>query len=110
VGWRNHPGADPDTQYNWWYEGSPVNFGRIADPEINRLLDEGRTNPENREETYIELNRRFASEVYNVWGSWTTWAVAHKPDVHGVQGPTLPIGANFPGLGTGHYVHGIWRS
>ena len=26
LGWRNHPGADPDTQYNWWYEGSPVNF------------------------------------------------------------------------------------
>ena len=108
VGWRNHPGADPDTQYNWWYEGSPVNFGRIADPEINRLLDEGRTTPEGREEIYTELNERFASEVYNIWTSWTVWSIASNPDVNGILGPTLPIGANFPGLGTGHYVHGMW--
>ena len=108
VGWRNHPGADPDTQYNWWYEGSPVNFGRIADPEINRLLDEGRTNPEGREEIYQELSERFASEVYNIWTSRAVWVVASSPDVHGILGPTLPIGANFKGLGAGHYVHGMW--
>lgn len=108
VGWRNHPGADPDTQYNWWFEGSPVNFGRIADPEINRLLDEGRTNPENREETYIELNERFGSEAYNIWTSWTTWSVAHQPNVHGVFGETLSVGAGFPGLGTGHYPQALW--
>ncbi len=108
VGWRNHPGADPDTQYNWWYEGSPVNFGRIADPEINRLLDEGRTTPEGREEIYIELNKRFASEAYNIWGSWTTWAIAHQPNVHGVFGETLSVGAGFPGLGTGDFPQGLW--
>ena len=80
------------------------------EPEIDRLLDEGRseTDADAREELYVELNKRFGSEVYNVWGSWTTWAVAHKPNVHGIQGPTLPAGSNFPGLGTGHYVHGIW--
>lgn len=110
VGWRNHPGADPDTQYNWWYEGSPVNFGRIADPEINRLLDEGRseTDPEAREQIYIDLNKRFASEAYNIWSSWTTWAIAYAPNIHGIQGPTLSAGAEFPGLGTGHLVQGIW--
>lgn len=110
VGWRNHPGADPDTQYNWWYEGSPVNFGRIADPEINRLLDEGRTTPEGREEIYTELSDRFASEVYNVWGSYTIWAIAHAPEINGLLGPTMPIGANFPGLGVGHWVTGMWLS
>jgi peptide/nickel transport system substrate-binding protein len=110
VGWRNHPGADPDTQYNWWHSGSPVNFGKINDPEMDRLLDEGRseTDPEAREQIYVDLNKLFGSEVYNVWGSWTTWAIAHQTNVHGVQGPTLPAGANFPGLGTGHYVHGMW--
>lgn len=108
LSWRNHPGADPDTQYNWWYEGSPVNFGRIADPEINRLLDEGRTKPEGREEIYQELHERFASEVYNIWYSRSIWVVASSPDVRGVTGPTLPIGANFPGLGAGHFVHGLW--
>jgi peptide/nickel transport system substrate-binding protein len=108
VGWRNHPGADPDTQYNWWYEGSPVNFGRITDPEVNRLLDEGRTNPENREQTYQDLTRRFAEQVWNIWTSRTIWAVGHHADIKGVLGPTIPRGANFPGLGTGHFVHGMW--
>ena len=108
VGWRNHPGADPDTQYNWWYSTSPVNFGRIKDPEIDRLLDEGRTNPENREEIYQDLTRRFGSEVYNLWASRTIWSVAHAPGLNGVLGPTLPVGANFQGLGAGHFVHGIW--
>ena len=45
------PGCDPDTQYVWWHNGkdaagnftNPVNFGRFNDPEINKLLDEGRT-------------------------------------------------------------------
>ena len=110
IGWRNHPGADPDTQYNWWYEGSPVNFGRIADPEINRLLDEGRTNPEGREEIYQDLSRRFAEEAYNLWLARTIWSVSHATDINGILGSTLPMGAGFPGLGTGHYVHGMWRA
>ena len=110
IGWRNHPGADPDTQYNWWYEGSPVNFGRIADPEINRLLDEGRTTAEGREEIYQDLNKRFASEMYNVWTTRAVWALAHANDVRGLLGPTLERAGNFPGLGAGHLVHGIWLS
>ena len=109
VGWRNHPGADPDTQYNWWYSGSPVNFGRIDDPEIDRLLDEGRTNPENREQVYQDLTARFAEEVYNLWTTRTIWSVAHQGGLNGVYGPTLPVGANFQGLGAGHFVHGIWQ-
>lgn len=112
LGWRNHPGADPDTQQVWWYEGSPVNFGRIADPEINRLLDEGRseTDPAARTKIYEDLNRRFASEAWNIWGTWAVWAVASKPDVNGLLGPTMTAGANFSGLGPGHFVTGVWVS
>jgi peptide/nickel transport system substrate-binding protein len=110
VGWRNHPGADPDTQYNWWHSGSPVNFGKINDPTLDGYLDDGRseTDPAAREQIYVDLNKRFGEEVYNVWGSWTTWAIAYEPSIHGVRGETLPAGAEFPGLGTGHYVHGMW--
>jgi peptide/nickel transport system substrate-binding protein len=109
IGWRNHPGADPDTQYNWWYEGSPVNFGRIADPEVNRLLDEGRTTPEGREEIYQELNKRFGSEVYNIWTSFTIWAVASTPEVNGLFDTRTPEGNLLnPGLGTGHMVTAAW--
>lgn len=110
VGWRNHPGADPDTQQVWWYSTSPVNFGSIKDPNMDKLLDDGRVeaDPAKRQKIYEDLNKLFASQVYNVWGSWTTWAVAYKPNVHGILGPTMPMGANFPGLGAGHWVTGVW--
>ena len=28
VTWRNHPGADPDTQYVWWYNSTDVSRTR----------------------------------------------------------------------------------
>ncbi len=46
MGFRNYPGGDPDSLYVWWKSDSPVNFGRINDPEIDRLLDEGRSEPD----------------------------------------------------------------
>ena len=54
ITWRNHPGADPDTQYVWWHCDNsparperaacdnPVNFSGFNDPEINSVLDQGR--------------------------------------------------------------------
>ncbi len=109
IGWRNHPGADPDTQYVWWYEGSPVNFGRIKDAEINALLDKGRSDPGDREATYQDLNKRFGSEVYNIWTDFTIWAIGTNPKLHGVLGNDLPGGGKpFPGLGAGHPLSGLW--
>jgi peptide/nickel transport system substrate-binding protein len=110
VGWRNHPGADPDTQQVWWYSTSPVNFGAITDPEMDKLLDEGRSETDltKRQQIYEDINKLFGSKVYNIWTSWTVWAIAYKPTVHGILGPTMPMGANFPGLGTGHFVTGVW--
>ena len=57
MGFRNHPGGDPDTQYVWWHSGSPVNFGRINDPVIDKLLDQGRveTDPAKRAAIYKSL-------------------------------------------------------
>ena len=108
LGWRNHPGGDPDLQYNWWKSGSPVNFGKFEDPEIDRLLDEGRTSEEGREEIYEDLNRRFAEQVHNVWLWYTPWVVGTATDVHGVpgEGPTGPDA--FPGLASGHPVTYMW--
>jgi peptide/nickel transport system substrate-binding protein len=111
VSWRNHPGADPDTQYNWWATGSPVNFGRITDPDMQDLLDRGRTtvDQDERETIYEDLNRLFAERAYNLWQSWTIWTVASDPEVRGILGPDLPDGGGpFPGLGTGHPVSGMW--
>ncbi|MCO5319139.1 MAG: ABC transporter substrate-binding protein [Microthrixaceae bacterium] len=113
LSFRNHAGGDPDNQYIWWYEGSPTNFGRIADPEVNRLLDEGRaeSDPARRTEIYEELNRRFASEVYDIWLNWTVWSIGTATDVYGIIDTPLPGGGEaFPGLADGHSLAGTWIS
>ena len=112
MGFRNHPGGDPDTQYNWWFGGSPLNFSNIDDPEINSLLVEARssTDPERRVEAYEEINRRFASEAFSLWLQWTRWSIATANDIQGVPGVPLPDGSEpFTGLAAGHPVAGIWR-
>jgi peptide/nickel transport system substrate-binding protein len=98
VGWRNHPGGDPDTQYVWWYSTSPVNFNKFKDPEIDRLLDEGRSEPDpaTRTEIYKDLNRRFQKELYSLWSWYTYWAVGYQKDIKGVAGPPLPDGGGKP--------------
>ncbi len=111
VFWRAHGGGDPDLQYSWWRSDSPVNFGRFADTEIDRLLDEGRQEPDPaaREQIYQDLNRHFAERIYNVWSFWSMWTIGTTTDVHGVIGPDLPDGSKpFPGLADGHPVTGMW--
>ena len=111
LSWRNHPGGDPDTQLVWWRSGYPTNFGRIEDPKVDQLLDEGRseTDPKKREEIYADLNRRMAEQAYNIWMSYTIWAIGTDPGVHGILGPNMPDGSGpFPGLATGHPVSAMW--
>jgi peptide/nickel transport system substrate-binding protein len=110
IGWRNHPGGDPDDQYVWWYTGYPTNFGRIADPEIDDLLDRGRTtaDPAERQEIYEDLSRRFGEQLYNLWTYYQPWTVATAPDVHGIlgEGPSDP--EPFPGLAVGNPTTYMW--
>jgi peptide/nickel transport system substrate-binding protein len=94
----------------WWHTGSPVNFGRLDDPEIDRLLEAGRaeSDPEARKEIYEDLNRQFSDGAYNVWVNWTKWGVASVPGVGGVLGPDVNGAPPFTGLATGHPVSGMW--
>ena len=98
VGWRNHPGGDPDAQYVWWKGGSPVNVNHFNDPVVNQLLDEGRveTDPEKRAAIYQDLNRQFSKELYSLWSWQATWTVAARKGVNGVLGPPLPDGQGRP--------------
>jgi peptide/nickel transport system substrate-binding protein len=113
--WRQYPDFDPDVFTVWWYgEGNPVNFMRFDDPEINRLLDEGRVtpDPDERREIYEDLNRRFNEQLYMLWGSWTIWAIPSDTDVHGIVG-ARPLGTDgsedFTGLPVGHDPAFMWR-
>ncbi|MCU1351353.1 MAG: ABC-type dipeptide transport system, periplasmic component [Acidimicrobiales bacterium] len=111
---RNYPGGDPDTLYVWWYDAkkNPVNFSRFSDPVINKLLDDGRSNPDPaaRKKIYEDLNREFAKQVWSVWAWFTPWAIVENKNVHGILGPPLPDGGGDPstGLATGHSLIGMW--
>jgi peptide/nickel transport system substrate-binding protein len=125
--WRNHPGADDDTQYVWWHCGNsgalnsnpngapacdnPINFGGFNDPVISSDLDKARSMPVGpaRAQVYEAISRRFATELWNLWSQYTLWTVAYQPTVHGILGPRLPDGTGpFEGLATGHPVDGMW--
>ncbi|MCB1271602.1 MAG: ABC transporter substrate-binding protein [Microthrixaceae bacterium] len=110
MAFRNFPSGVPDGNYVWWYTGSPVNFGRIADSEVDRLLDEGRSELDEdvAEGIYEDLNRRLSDQVHFAWLDWTTWSVGMQPDTSGVLGPPLPDDQEpSPGLATGHATAGI---
>lgn len=112
MAFTNFPGGDPDDNRVWWYGTSPVNLSRFDDPEINRLLDEGRatSDKEARQRIYGDINRRFGSEGYMVWLNWSISDVVTRSDVHGVFGPALPNGDEpSPALVTGHSMAGVWR-
>jgi peptide/nickel transport system substrate-binding protein len=118
--WRNHGGADLDNQYIWWHSSSadPVgqlalNFGRIKDADIDRLLDENRgaSDPARKKEIAEEVNEIFATQCYNLWGSYTTWGVPAQENVRGIGVMTMPSG-NDAGFGVGiagtFPVAGLW--
>ena len=60
--------------------GLALNFGRIIDPEVDRLLDEIRTATDEaaREAAAEDLNRYIDEQVFNVWNYWVHWAMAHR--------------------------------
>lgn len=110
---RNHPGGAPDLQKVWWATGSPVNLGKFADPVMDQLLTDGRaeTDPAKSAVIYEQVNKRFASQAWNVWLNWTLWDVATSSKVHGIRGTELPGGGQpFPGLASGHPVDAMWIS
>jgi peptide/nickel transport system substrate-binding protein len=115
ITWRNYPGFDPDNLYVWWYgNDNPVNFMGFDDPEVNELLDQGRETGDEaeRKQIYEDLNRELNKEKYQIWASWTIWAVPTATDVHGIVG-ARPIGGDgstdYTGLAVGNDPALMWR-
>ncbi len=63
------PATTPTASTSWWNTGSLVNFGKIADPELQALMDQGRseTDPAKRKAIYQQVDKLFGAKVYNVW-------------------------------------------
>jgi peptide/nickel transport system substrate-binding protein len=114
MGFRNYPGGDPDELYVWFKGQSPVNFSRFDDPQINDLLDQGRseTDPDARKQIYQDLNRRMGDQAFSIWANYTTWMVASTPAVFGYDDKTMPDLPNGDrpslGLAAGHPLYGLW--
>jgi peptide/nickel transport system substrate-binding protein len=112
FGWRNHAGLFVDQQYFWWHSSAAaddgslaLNFGRLRDPEIDRLLEASRTesDPAVRKGYAEDINRRFASECFIIPTSFTKWGVIHDPSIQNIGRAPIPDGgfmrdgAGFPG-------------
>lgn len=113
MGSRNFPGGFPDANYAWWHTGSPINFGRVSDPELDALMDEGRSelDPDVAVGIYEDANRRLNEGLHFGWLTWTEWTVATRPGVAGIFGAQLPDGTRFAGsVSTGHPTSGIYDS
>ena len=107
----NHPAGDPDLQEIWWTSDSPVNLGRIEDPVLDALLQQGReeTDPARRTEIYEDVNRLFGEQVYNLWQAYNRWAVGTRPEVYGVLDTPLPDGTPpVQNLSAGHSLASTW--
>jgi peptide/nickel transport system substrate-binding protein len=111
--WRQHPGDDPDGQYVWWNTGSLVNFGKIADPELQALMDQGRSemDPAKRKSIYQQVDKLFGKKVYNIWAYYANWTVGAQKNVQGLAGPPLPDGGGKPEFIYGrHPLLGIYKT
>lgn len=109
--WRNHAGLIVDQQNYWWHSkailpGFSLNFGRLADPVIDDLLDKARSeaDPEVRRGYAEDINRRFAEQCWIIPLTFTKWGVIYDPAVQNIgRSPQadgdgfLRDGQGFPG-------------
>lgn len=118
FGWRNHGRPDPAFEELWWSSetanpppGIALNFGRISDAVIDenlRVIRES-ADPAARRAAAEAINRRFGEQVYNLWTSWTIWAVVSQPGIEeittGYTNPDgVPILQNGQGFVGSHFV------
>ncbi len=81
---------DPDALYNSHHTTGGQNFGEFSDPEIDALLEQGRTTLglENRLPIYDEIQTKLLEEhVPQIYFAWGQPVVGHRPWVKG-YGPT----------------------
>jgi peptide/nickel transport system substrate-binding protein len=91
--------TDPDTNYSFWSSsttgpnGTPtINYFRLRDPKIDALLTQLRStrDPFIRERATRDLNKIFADQFYILWNYWVLNGLAWRPNVQGLDQPTLP--------------------
>ena len=110
IATRNFPGGYPDSNYSWWHTGSPINFGRVADAELDMLMERARSelDEETAIDLYEEANRTVNDGVHFAWANWVEWTIATRPGIKGILGAQLPNGLEFAGgFTSGHSTAAI---
>jgi peptide/nickel transport system substrate-binding protein len=117
--WRQFGARDPDLEYPWWNskyaapEGAlALNFARHASKQIDDAQEQGRhsDDPAVRKAAYATVGRVLAEDLPYVWLSHTVWALAAKPDIHGLGGGTEVDGSAATGPDNGSFsVAELWR-
>jgi peptide/nickel transport system substrate-binding protein len=99
--WRNLHGGnptDPDVDlFPWFGKESLVNFGHIADNQLESLLDQGRnaTDPAEIKRIYQDVNKTISKNVYILPMWYVDWTIATQKNVK-VTFPKLPDGGGKP--------------
>ncbi len=91
IHWNGFGGAhDPDILSSSHQTDGARNYGKFSDPEIDALLEQGRTTigTENRVSIYDEIQTKLLEEhVPRIFFNWGVPTVAHRPWLKG-YGPT----------------------
>ncbi len=114
--WRNHGQGNPGLEFVWWHSrhatGLALNFGRIVDTEMDRLLEAtwATTDPAELDDLAMQINQLFAAKVYNIWLNTTEWANPYQGNVHGIGVMNLPSGnVGQTGLAGRTWVQEAWK-
>ena len=87
IGWRIVDFPDPDVQmFANFYSKSPINLANYSNPELDKLLEEARTTPDEakRTEAYCAISRLLNKEATWMWIFQNTYYAMAKAKVKGI--------------------------
>ncbi len=90
--------ADPDNLYDTHHSAGGRNFGEFSDPEIDALLEQGRTTigVENRLPIYDEIQAKLLEEHNpQIYCNWGQPVIAHRSWLKGYGATPNTVSANY---------------
>jgi peptide/nickel transport system substrate-binding protein len=84
--WSRSSGTDPECSLVWG-KGGPLNFCTYSNPEVDRLIEEGRrkTDRKERERAYGQIQKILSEELPWVFLVQPKLLVAHKFDIENIR-------------------------
>ncbi len=109
--WRQFGAVDPDLNYIFWSPTTifpapinlAVNMARNTDPQMETLLQQGRTTSDKAEraKVYQKVAQQFGKDIPYIWLDRAIWSVIAASKVQNFNNPTLPDGGKAFGMQVG---------